>query len=41
MGATWDATLLGRIVHRKLVSVYPDIMRGLVAACDEIAASHR
>jgi uncharacterized protein YndB with AHSA1/START domain len=32
--ATWDKTLVGRIVHRKLRSFYPEMMAGLVAAAD-------
>ena len=32
--ATWDKTLVGRIVQRKLRSFYPDMMAGLVAAAD-------
>ena len=36
----WDTTLLGRIVHRKLRSFYPDMMARLVAAADHgVAAS--
>src|SRR5215468_7022460 len=30
--ATWDRTLRGRIVHRKLRSMYPDIMSHLITA---------
>src|SRR5215813_4485741 len=32
--ATWDRTLAGRIVHRRLRSMYPDIMSHLIAAAD-------
>jgi uncharacterized protein YndB with AHSA1/START domain len=32
--ATWDATVLGRIVRRKLRQVYPDIVARLVAAAN-------
>jgi uncharacterized protein YndB with AHSA1/START domain len=32
--ATWDRTLGGRIVHRRLRSLYPDIVRDLIAAAD-------
>jgi len=32
--ATWDNTLLGRLVHRKLVQLYPEIVNALVAAAD-------
>jgi len=38
--ASWDNTLIGRIVQRKLRSVYPQIMAGLVSTANErIAAS--
>ena len=32
--ATWDRTLGGWIVHRRLRSLYPDIVRDLIAAAD-------
>jgi len=32
--ADWDRTLAGRIVHRKLRSIYPEIVDHLVAAAD-------
>jgi hypothetical protein len=32
--ATWDWTLGGWIVHRRLRSLYPDIVRDLIAAAD-------
>jgi uncharacterized protein YndB with AHSA1/START domain len=32
--ATWDATLLGRVVHRKLQQLYPQIVTALIAAAD-------
>jgi uncharacterized protein YndB with AHSA1/START domain len=32
--ATWDRTLAGRIVHRRLRSLYPEIVRDLIAAAD-------
>lgn len=32
--ATWDKTFLGRIVHRKLEKIYPEIVSALVAAAD-------
>jgi uncharacterized protein YndB with AHSA1/START domain len=35
--ADWDTTLLGRIVHRKLRSFYPDMMDRLVRAADQEA----
>jgi hypothetical protein len=37
--ADWDDTFLGRIVHRKLSVLYPEIMRRLVAAAEQIPAS--
>jgi Polyketide cyclase / dehydrase and lipid transport len=33
--ATWDATILGRIVRRKLRQVYPDIVARLIAAAEQ------
>ena len=35
--ATWDRTLLGRIVERKLRVIYPEIIGSLVAAADRTA----
>ncbi len=32
--ATWDKTLMGRLVHRKLQAVYRKVMDALVAATD-------
>ena len=32
--ASWDRTLSGRIVHHTLRTLYPDIMRRLIAAAD-------
>ena len=32
--ATWDNTLLGRLVHRKLHAIYRQVMDSLVAAAD-------
>jgi Polyketide cyclase / dehydrase and lipid transport len=32
--ADWDRTMAGRIVHRKLRSVYPDVVAHLVAAAN-------
>jgi uncharacterized protein YndB with AHSA1/START domain len=32
--ATWDKTLLGRLVHRKLRTFYPNMMVDLIAAAD-------
>lgn len=37
--ASWDRTLAGRIVHRKLRSVYPEVIAHLVAAADRGAAA--
>jgi uncharacterized protein YndB with AHSA1/START domain len=36
--ATWDRTLMGRLVHRKLRSFFPDMMVHLVAAADRGAS---
>ncbi len=36
--ASWDNTLMGRLVQRKLAQVYPDIVAALVAAADQQAA---
>ena len=33
--ATWDDTLMGRIVHRELREFYPRMMPGLVAAAEK------
>lgn len=32
--ATWDGTLMGRVVHRRLQQVYPQVMAGLIAAAN-------
>ena len=32
--ATWDSTLAGRIVHRKLRTLYPEIVAALAAAAE-------
>jgi uncharacterized protein YndB with AHSA1/START domain len=32
--ASWDRTLGGRIVHRRLRSIYPDIVARVIAAAD-------
>jgi uncharacterized protein YndB with AHSA1/START domain len=37
--ATWDNTMLGRIVHRKLQQIYPQIVQALVAAADRRQAA--
>ena len=40
--ATWDKTLLGSLVRRKLAVLYPDIVAALVAAADlQVATSSR
>jgi hypothetical protein len=36
--ATWDQTLAGRLVHRSLRDVYPQIVAGLAAAAEKQAA---
>ena len=36
--ASWDATLLGRIVRRKLQAFLPGVVSDLVAAADRQAA---
>ncbi len=35
--ATWDTTLLGRIVHRKLRTFYPEIVADLAAGAEQEA----
>jgi len=37
--ASWDKTLLGSLVRRKLLQVYPEIVAALVAAADQQVAS--
>ena len=37
--ATWDKTFMGRMVHRKLQKVYPEIVNALLAAADRDQAS--
>ena len=37
--ATWDGTLLGRIVHRRLRTFFPGVVADLVAASDREAAA--
>jgi uncharacterized protein YndB with AHSA1/START domain len=40
--ASWDKTLMGSLVRRKLAQLYPDIVAALVAAADhEVASSPR
>ena len=39
--ATWDKTLMGRLVHRKLQTVYRQVMDALVAATDLQPADDR
>jgi hypothetical protein len=36
--ASWDRTLPGRIVHRKLRSIYPEAVSRLIAAAERNAA---
>jgi uncharacterized protein YndB with AHSA1/START domain len=36
--ASWDRTLPGRIVHRKLRTIYPDAVSRLIAAAERSAA---
>jgi len=38
--ATWDNTLMGRLVHRKLRAVYRQVMDALVAVSDRQHANH-
>jgi hypothetical protein len=35
--ASWDRTLAGRIVHRRLRSIYPDVVGRLIAAAERKA----
>ncbi|MCU1362974.1 MAG: hypothetical protein JWM55_802 [Acidimicrobiaceae bacterium] len=37
--ATWDTTVLGRVVRRKLQQLYPQIVAALVAAADSQGVS--
>ena len=37
--ATWDDTLLGKMVRRSLRKVYPEVVGALVAAADDHAPS--
>ena len=37
--ASWDRTLLGKLVRRKLLKLYPDIVAALVAASDQQVTS--
>jgi hypothetical protein len=34
--ATWDNTLAGRVVHRTLLTAYPDIVTRLIAAAEKV-----
>jgi uncharacterized protein YndB with AHSA1/START domain len=38
--ASWDKTLLGSLVRRQLLRVYPEIVDALVAAADQQAVSN-
>jgi uncharacterized protein YndB with AHSA1/START domain len=37
--ATWDRTILGRIVHRRLATFYPEMVNQLVASADAATAT--
>jgi len=37
--ASWDRTLPGRFVHRRLRAIYPDIVRDLIAAANRTVPS--
>jgi len=37
--ASWDRTLPGRIVHRRLRSIYPDVVARLISAADRRATA--
>ncbi len=37
--ATWDGTLVGRIVHRRLRTFFPEVVVDLVAAADRESSS--
>ena len=37
--ASWDPTLLGRIVHRRLRTFFPEVVTDLVVAADREAAA--
>ena len=39
--ATWDGTFMGRMVHRRLQHVYPQVMTALIAAADHKDAPDR
>ncbi|MDQ1385649.1 MAG: hypothetical protein QOG65_3028 [Actinomycetota bacterium] len=39
--AQWDRTLLGRVVHWKLRTLYPEVMAKLIAAAEAADASTR
>jgi len=39
--ASWDRTLPGQIVHRKLRTIYPDILARLIAAAEHSARPAR
>ena len=39
--ATWDATFMGRMVHRRLQQVYRQVMTALIAAADQKDALDR
>jgi uncharacterized protein YndB with AHSA1/START domain len=37
--ASWDRTLAGRLVHRQLRSLYPQVVQGLIAAAETPGAA--
>jgi len=37
--SSWDATLAGRLVHRSLRQLYPQVVAGLAAAAENQAAA--
>ena len=37
--ATWDQTFLGKMVRRKLLQIYPEVVNALVAAADHQGVS--
>jgi len=39
--ASWDRTVPGRIVHRRLRSIYPDVVSRLIAAAEQSARPAR
>jgi hypothetical protein len=37
--ATWDRTLVGRLVQRQLRSLYPQVVQGLISAAEARGAA--